>query len=262
MARSKHHHNTRRPRETTVYFDLGTPKPVNGATINPRTGKVALTYNGVRVVPAKVGTRVGYQRNKGMKSTVQVDVDPRYLCVSPNFALEQYGSIFAVDTNTRQYGNDKISVTSIVHGKPSSLKIPEKTAISIFERQALEFRNTSFEPEKVGWHEVIVGLQKCPGYHDGMQIALIVDSDLDNLAAFNARVKPILNNHYLPPNFTLLYASADTQGDSIANKMIAMADKDAKEVLTKVIGENAFEESFKKDSELYTYLRPWLREKM
>lgn len=255
------HGKKTKPRETSLYVDLGTAKPVNGFVLSARTGKVALTYKGHPLLPWKAETRIGYERPKGFKTAVRARVDPKRLVASANLALEQYDSVFAVDTNTKLVGGNTISITSVIHGKPSSLKIPGKTAIMILERQAIEFRNTSFNPEKVGWYQVITGLQQSPGYSDQIKIGVIVDSDLDNLEAFNKQEQPILKEYYLPRNFILMYASSDTQGDSLLNMLISMADKDAREVLQMVIETSAYERSLEVPSEFFSYLRLWQREK-
>lgn len=59
---------------------------------------------------------------------------------------------------------------------------------------------------------------------ENRRIAFVVDSDLGNLEAYCNRSKPLHKDFYLPPNFTLLYASAD-RSDEWPNQMIKRCDK-------------------------------------
>ena len=62
-------------------------------------------------------------------------------------------------------------------------------------------------------------------------VAIVVDSELGALQQYNKREKPLVQGFYLPPGFTLVYASADTGMEFIANQLIRICDKCASEVL-------------------------------
>ena len=63
-------------------------------------------------------------------------------------------------------------------------------------------------------------------------VAIVVDSELGALQQYNKREKPLVQDIYLPPGFTLVYASADSGMEFIANQLIRICDKCAGEVLS------------------------------
>jgi hypothetical protein len=163
----------------------------------------------------------------------------------------------AIDTNTRQLDNEQVSLTAVVVGKNVNVQIPGKIVMDIGVGQCIEFRNAKCKPENLGWYQIIQMLQRNPSFNDQMKVAFIVDSDLGNLKAFNEQIKPILNDYFLPNNFTLIYASAENPTESIANKMIAEADSVSRNLLKYIIENNILDNLTESDSNLFTHSRIW-----
>lgn len=93
-------------------------------------------------------------------------------------------------------------------------------------------RDAKHAPERLGWHHVVTVLElaKVTG-----RIALVVDSDLGSHATLNAREEELLPGFSLPPNFTLLYASADAGGtEYLANAALAMCNKQATKLIERI----------------------------
>lgn len=65
---------------------------------------------------------------------------------------------------------------------------------------------------------------------DTPKIAVVIDSDLENIPSYNARTNPIFNNYVLPEKYYIFYASSD-RGNFLQNKMIRVCDKVAQNAL-------------------------------
>ena|SRR5712691_4374399 len=74
-------------------------------------------------------------------------------------------------------------------------------------------------------------LSEHPQYRPTLRIAIIVDSSLDSLRDFNARAVPVIDDWFLSPNFTLLYATADAATATIGNRLIRTCDRNATQIL-------------------------------
>lgn len=61
--------------------------------------------------------------------------------------------------------------------------------------------------------------------------ASVVDSDFSRIPAYNRRESPIEGDFYLPPQFTLVYASADGGANQFGNRLIRLCDREAKRLL-------------------------------
>lgn len=147
-------------------------------------------------------------------------------------AFDQY---WAVDTSYKPLGNRFLCSTALIRltedlqgrsgfkkGEPISIVIPPQL---IF----LAALNT--KPERYGWMKIVDALLNWELYDKDCSYALIVDSELDDLARFNAKEIPINANVFVPTNVTLLYASADVGADVLINKLIRIADRVAREAL-------------------------------
>jgi len=92
----------------------------------------------------------------------------------------------------------------------------------------MEFRGHVERPEAFAWCEIIERMRRNPRRLLHWNICLIVDSDLELLEKINSRDEPVWRDYYLPPNFSLVYASADVGvSTDPLNKMMSYCDKDA-----------------------------------
>lgn len=236
---------------------MGKPVTANGLFFDPITGKAILLYNKRPLLAEQAVVEVGYNRKKGAKSLIRANTNPNLLYPHPNRVLEQYDLLLAVDTNWKDLNGERIALTSIVFGRNTKTKIPGHTSIQIAAKECFEYRNPICKPENLGWQQVIVMLQRNPDYHSRMIIALIVDSDLDMLNSYNRRLKPIIEGFYLPNNFELIYASADSPSESVANKMIALADSLSSNLLKQIVEGNDPSNLAKIDNQPFSFFRRW-----
>jgi hypothetical protein len=97
-----------------------------------------------------------------------------------------------------------------------------------------EFRNAKEPAEQIGWAYAIQGfpLGELKGQADS--VVVVVDHALGDLAAFNRRDKLIAGIMYLPPEFKLVYASAERAKNQFANRGMNLADWAANKMLNSV----------------------------
>lgn len=167
------------------------------------------------------------REGKGPKiiSGVKAAKQPR---MDINLLLCCFDRVYAVDTNTK-----------IFNGVSKSIGI----AIEIIVEQASPgvcrwklYSRTRFEPpscngqymEQSVWISLIHYIESTDA--ESKSIAIIVDSDLDNLEKYNGREMEICGYFVLPERYTLIYASSDKK-DTIANKAIGICDNEARKYL-------------------------------
>jgi hypothetical protein len=145
----------------------------------------------------------------------------------PDISLMQYDTFYAIDTNTER----TISVTGIIKGVIEKDIDGIKKGIHFKGAPSYVVRGINQSPERSAWRYL---LENGISVDDGKTL-LIVDSDLSDLDDFNHRKKPIIGDYILPSNVQLMYASADVGKEHITNKVISMADKSAKQLLSKIL---------------------------
>lgn len=256
MAKRRKRKPQKKPRNHTVTFDMGRPVTANGFHFDPKSGVVTLLNDSKPLLPESAIVEKGYARqNKADKVVNAAPANPLQVFANPNRVLEQFDELFAVDTNTRLIGTRKVSVTGIVAG--INVPVPGHTAIRYRPNKCIEFHSIDDKPENLAWKEVIEAIRNAPGYNQQRKRALIVDSDLGAIPAYNSRERPIYDTFMLPPEFTLIYASTDTGNENIANQMLSLADR-ISSVILKGLVENWSDENLELavDSP-YSHRRTW-----
>ena len=117
----------------------------------------------------------------------------------------------------------------VLPGKPGELRCRINRAVVI------ELHNVTVAPERLGWWLVVSSAVNQP---PGARIALLVDSELSELAAINLRERALIANFMLPKGFELLYASTDAGGGYLANDLLRACDRNARKVSRLQTGEN------------------------
>ena len=248
--------STRKPRSTFVTVDMGEPTPVNGVRIDPVSGYVHFLYKGIPITPQNARIEMAYQRQKGPKILSQTALGTNELYVDVNRALEKYDLVYAVDTNTESFNDETISVCCVVLGTIDKEEI-SAPAIRFSPVHFLEFRNMSTKPENLVWRTVVELIQKNPSYSSNLNIAFIVDSDLENISAYNEGKLPITADFYLPSNMKMIYASSDSGKENIPNRLISLADTESRRLMKELIRSDDQENLHKVENEPYTHYRYW-----
>lgn len=144
----------------------------------------------------------------------------------PNASLDTADLIFWIDTNTKVLAGQKIHTTAIVRAQPIG-RTAQFTYLAWERVRGFEFRGEVERPEAFAWCELIEGVRRDPRRLLQWRICIVVDSDLGKLADINARRQPVWRDYWLPPNFELLYASADAGGGEPLNWLMAIVDRQA-----------------------------------
>ncbi len=246
----------KKPRNIALTLDLGEPRPVDLVTYSP-AGELKLFYQGQEVRPVSARLERSYERPKGPKLLNYAQVACDALTVSESDLFQRYDRIYAMDTNTRQIGSARVSVSAIhmatVEPFNYSISLAKVGLVSL-----LEFRDVNGKPENVAWRRAIEFIQGSPSIAAHFRLGIIVDSDLGALPAYNDRALPIEGDFYLPERYTLIYASADIGRDQISNKLIALCDKESRRLLDYLAAVPDDDEGLDSvENRPYSYFRLW-----
>jgi len=247
----------KKPRQWSINVQF--EKPATELRIGDfSNGNIQGFDNGMPVEPAQVDYEIGYNRTKKKKVINKIELDSTWITVNPDEVLQKFDLVYAIDTNTKPTGNNLLSVTSIIlckleHGADGVLDIQYGPL------RALEFWNIKDHPENVAWMKVIQFITQDAAYDPNSKIGFIVDSDLGNLPAYNARSMPIYSDFYLPENFELIYASADSgKEEFFLNHLIALCENTAKSLLTNILlNEESGRHVEEVKNEPYTHFKIW-----
>jgi hypothetical protein len=248
---------TRRPRTRALTLDYGVPVAIDGVRI-ASSGELALTASGTAAPPLSAYIETTYQRDaKKPKIIHRTPLDPRNLSVDPNLALERFDLLLAIDTNFVTRPEGMIAMSCIVHCDYTSLG--HQVLVEFEARQLFELRNVVGPPERIAWWLLIENVRSNAQFDSVRSVGIVVDSDFGNIAAYNERSRPILDEFYLPPKFELLYATADTGSEFIANKLIVCADRMAKALLERLVAGDIPDDGLLRISDQpFTHYRIWL----
>ena len=223
---------TRRPREQYVY--VGFPEPYDGISfdseevyVHPPSGNWAKS--------GAVFSETQYERQNGREKILSSVPDAATFDIHSHLALH-FDTLWAVDTNTKRIGKDVISVASVIECYPRTTSPDDLEAVYRVNGNFV-FRNCpDGEAEKHAWHAVASKVIPARGYREDMRIGLVTDHDLSRHAQYNAREIPMYEGFYLPPNFTLLYATSDASAN-LLTWLVRRCDNDARSKLRELESE-------------------------
>jgi SEC-C motif-containing protein len=253
----KNCHMHKKPRKWSINVQFQEPVTTLGIGTRP-DGTIQYFSDGAPINPGKVDYETIYDRKNKKKVIHKLDLDPTQITDNPDLSLRKFDLIYAIDTNTKAGNGNVISVATVVLCK---LDFAADGTINYQYGpiHSLEFWNIKDHPENVAWMKVIQFITQDQSYYPGQKIGMIVDSDLGNLAAFNARALPIYADFYLPENFELLYASAEVGTEEfLLNHLIALSEVMAKSLLTGILLNKASDTNPREvNDEPYTHFRHW-----
>jgi hypothetical protein len=224
----KSHKSNQKPRSTTLFLDMGKPVVLN---------RIAFGKNGHIMVESDVGQEqptashliTSYERPKSPKLIHRLIVPPENLTLNPDFALTRYTWVLAVDTNKPEASLPNVVFTGIAQAKI----VPQSDGsleLSRYRDTVVELHDLNCSAERFGWAFVCKSSVDLP--NDSL-VAVIVDSDLEDIPSVNLREKPIINSYYLPDHFELLHAT--DKGKYIANQLLRLCDRNTREVARHVV---------------------------
>lgn len=170
----------------------------------------------------------GYWGENRFKNIFQI---PAEIFKKEDFGIEvftKFDSVFAIDTNKLKLNSKEFYLGVAFQfvymaGKEPQIK---PHLIKLFKLD-LNFE----KPENYNWKKLIDFIMQHKQFNENKKIALVVDSDLENMPAYNKKTKPIYKEFILPDNFTLIYATSDKKG-SFFNSMIRLCDNFLKNLQT------------------------------
>ena len=220
----------KKPRVIEYSFGfVGTDKAIQSKI--DKNGIVHLYVEGNEIEKKEAKSTVSYERiQKNNKILCAID-NPKFSNINEEL-VKNFNFIYAVDTNTKNINNSKISVGILS-------KVIEKTFIEggvslvtqIFKNYYYENYDDKIEIEKNTWVFACKDILLNTAIYNNPKIALIVDSDLGNLTKITNREIPIVDDFYLPDNIMLVYGSADAGIESIPNYLIRECDRAATKML-------------------------------
>lgn len=237
MRKNKNRKKQNKQKRRTISLSFDTLKPFDGIRSNTDSGLFEPLMAGepVRDALTNVYTLVHYNRPKGPKVIAKIPQPGSDYYMSPFSFVEHFDVIFAIDTNTKTIKGVKhsvgaMSVLDLLRVKRNNRGLVREVEANMNMFGALMHgRNYSINPEPIFWatgiHEGIMKLY--PGYNSSQTIGVVVDSDLSKIDAWNKREIPLFKEQYLPQNFYLIYASADSGSDFILNQLLKLCDKEA-----------------------------------
>ena len=229
MSRKKSERLNRRnrptkPRTTALVLDMGKPVVITSSTHDVDGSLILSNPDGIQI-PINAFVKTTYSRSKGDKVLHDIPIPPTELTHDPNVALTRFDWVFPVDTNSST-GEQKVSFVGGMQTKVLQEK-PGKFVCKIYRKVVIELHNVTVSPERLGWWFVVRAAADRPL---GSRIALLVDSELTELAAINRHEKPVIGDYVLPEGIELLYASTDAGGGYIANDLLRSCDGAARKV--------------------------------
>jgi hypothetical protein len=212
----------------TITIDLGQERALSGVSVD-RTGRiVAFGLYGERVPIAGVKIETGFDTENPKKprkvvSRANARGDAAYHHI--DLYLLRFRRILFLDTNTRQIGDELVSVCSVVMcQQPTILSANGKPTITPRLGCAFEFRGARVPAEQLGWLYAMerIDLWNLKGTQS--TVAVVTDHDLGGHEAYNARQRDIAGLRKMPPEFELIYGCADRGETQFANRLMSLAD--------------------------------------
>jgi hypothetical protein len=182
-----------------------------------------------------VSSQVQYTGKTGKNKTISLFPNKVTFDINKSLVTD-FDLIFAIDTNTKEFNNELISISSVFH---CNAKIDGERGTARCKGINMCFKNAPInEPEKIACARLIKIITDSEKYNEKHRIAIITDHDLCKHAKYNNGELPIYGDIYLPSNITILYAR-DKPNENIMNKLISECNNYANKYL-KQLNENGF----------------------
>jgi hypothetical protein len=207
------------------------------ATVNVESdGSLSIQYDFetdrleiLNAVPGSTKTERRYERPSGKAKVVTSVPSDGASPFDAKRALYAYDWAFAVDTNnTDLRGSQCAACFSHYVQLP-----PRGFTGNLLWRPLRAFLISGIaagiNPERIGWFLTLSSL--APHLPHLGRVALVVDSELGLHREINGRRVGYYESHMLPQNVTMVYASADTDKDTLQGVLIRACDRGSRRVL-------------------------------
>lgn len=183
------------------------------------------------IKPSFVELTAYYERVSKRKILYKYSCADTYPPGNIHWVMKGWTRFFAIDTNTREIEGVQVSVTSVIQGYVlDTAKGVGSYKLDTYYTEANI--NVAGNPETVAICKLISKVSKEFAGNENLRFGIITDSELGLIDKYNARTEFLLPGLLLPPNFHIMYATADAGRDTfMPNKMMAMCDQEAKAAL-------------------------------
>lgn len=169
-------------------------------------------------------TERSYARESGKPKVISSIPSDGRSAFTAKKALFAYDWVVAVDTNTRTISGKRcgVCVSYFTPTPPSSCAKPGVPFICLAAYLIVGIRD-GLNPEQIGWHFTITKNLTNP-IPTNQRVAFVVDSEFGSHRDINDRKKGYYLDNLLPPQFTVVYSSSDTDNETLGGHMIRMCD--------------------------------------
>jgi len=201
------------------------------AIINVVDGKIDFMYDFADdtvsfggAEPGSLKTERSYERDSGKPKIVSSIPATKRIPFDAERSIMAYDAILAIDTNTRIIQGKRCGICFSYHvpkpPKGYGGQIPYEPLGLFLIAGVAEDVN----PERIGWHLTLSRHLAPYRAEQHGRLAIVVDSELGRHNAINARAEGYYGNHLLPAGASLIYASADTDKETLQGQMIRLCD--------------------------------------
>lgn len=204
---------------------------------------LTITYDPITGIPSIAGLDPNSFRSV-ISHAREINADGKYredkvITSSPTYGFDalgesyfselqkKYDYLIAVDTNTekKRIGGYKVSACFISCVAEHLSSLDEEIPYHHLACYLILDSGDEGNAERLGWHLAATGHASTP-FLRTQRVGMVVDSELGDHMAINARTKPYYAEHLLPDHLSLLYASAD-KIETITNEMMKMNEKNS-----------------------------------
>lgn len=224
----------RQARATLVEMEFGQRVIVQELRVNLTTAEISVfgrLHSTVflypqLLVPQKSTLTTFYERKGGKKLLHAYFQGPGHAFVNIDRIFELYDRVYCVDTNTAVARNgSRIAVTTAI--TVTSKKIGH-SAIHVSSDNTIELVATDPPHGNPELHGIWMMLAHTWKIHPQLlqgKLAIITDTELGKVKAWNERAEPFYDGHRLPEGVDIFYASADAGSEEfLPNQLMRTCD--------------------------------------
>lgn len=210
------------PRKSCLEITFSSPKRQTGRLKYEKGILKIYDENGQEMKPDQIKIIRSRERSNKKEKIISRVENSSIMSLDIEKSISDFDEIFAVDTNTKKIGNIYYSIGILA----KLVEVEKAKAYRIEITCIISSENDTSKPEmeQAVWNKAIEEIEKMD--LGNKKVGLVVDCDLGNIEIYNKRERKIRKDKFLPTNFTLLYATADTK-DNILNRMICFCNEEA-----------------------------------
>ena len=186
------------------------------------------------IKPSFVELTAYYEKANKRKVLYKYSCADTYPPGNIHWVMKSWKRFFAIDTNTRKVEGVQVSITSVIQG----YVLDTEKGVGMYKLDTYYTEanfNVTGNPETFAICKLISKVSKEFAGNENLRFGIITDSELELIDKYNARSEFLLPGLFLPPNFHIMYATAEAGRDTfMPNKMMAMCDQVASKALATI----------------------------